>query len=52
MEYCDNCGAPLPTVNDRFVVAELPCDIESANKGESAVLCKMCHTECKEDYKC
>jgi len=47
MEWCDNCGASLPDVEDRCIVPELPCDVASANKGESAILCALCHKECK-----
>ena len=52
-EYCDNCGelvykddGMLITggceQNERCVVTTLPCDINSANEGESATLCKGC----------
>ena len=47
MEYCDNCGEPLPNIDDRNIVPNLPCDVASANKGESAILCGKCHEECK-----
>ena len=50
--FCDNCAKSLPHLTGRFVVEELPCDIASANKGESATLCEMCYKECDEDYKC
>jgi len=45
MNYCDNCADPLPNDFDRYVVSELPCDIASCNKGESAILCEKCHKE-------
>lgn len=39
--YCDNCGVEGATCP----VTELPCDIDSANKGESAILCSHCHEQ-------
>jgi hypothetical protein len=42
-EYCDHCGDELINFTDRCVVESLPCDIDSANKGESATLCCSCH---------
>lgn len=50
--FCDNCAKSLYRLAERFIVEELPCDIASANKGESATLCEMCFKECNEDYKC
>tara|TARA_Y100000310_G_scaffold290417_1_gene317580 strand:+ start:65 stop:250 length:186 start_codon:yes stop_codon:yes gene_type:complete len=43
-EYCDNCGELVYKggQNERCVVTTLPCDIDSANEGESATLCKEC----------
>jgi predicted RNase H-like nuclease (RuvC/YqgF family) len=39
--FCDNCGMKvLPA--DSFIYGELPCDIDSANAGESAVVCHAC----------
>ena len=40
-QYCDNCGKPLEG-NLFFVYHELPWDIDSANKGESGVVCSSC----------
>jgi hypothetical protein len=40
--YCDNCGEKLFV---GFPHASLPADVESANKGESAVLCLECHED-------
>ena len=45
-EYCDNCGETL-TKETRNVVPSLSRDIESANKGESAVLCHTCYQGAK-----
>jgi chromosome segregation ATPase len=42
-EYCDHCGDELINFTDRCVVESLPCDIDSANKSESATLCCSCH---------
>lgn len=51
IQYCDNCAEPLPYIDDRYIVPELPCDIASANEGESAVLCLKCYTECNKECK-
>ena len=45
MQYCDDCGCELATREERVVVPSLSRDIESANKGESAVLCLICYME-------
>lgn len=39
--YCDNCGEPDPT----NFISQLVIDIDSANSGESAVLCNNCFTD-------
>lgn len=39
--YCDHCAEPGADIK----VASLPVDIASANKGESATLCKACAAE-------
>lgn len=40
-QYCDNCGDVL--VGTNFVVyTHLPFDVDSANEGESAILCFEC----------
>ena len=38
---CDHCAAVVDS-NNAFHYAELPRDIASANKGESATLCRKC----------
>lgn len=49
MEYCDDCGEELGIPDSqgflitRFVVEKLPTNIDSANVGESAILCKKCY---------
>jgi len=43
--YCDHCGIPL--VWEKYYIESLPCDIESANKGESACLCRKCYHQVK-----
>lgn len=44
MQYCDNCGDELSVFNsDNYYISELITNIDSANKGESAVLCKKCY---------
>ncbi len=42
VEYCDNCGDEIKLEN-RFIITTLPCNIDSANEGESATLCKQCY---------
>jgi hypothetical protein len=42
MSYCDNCGEPLATEGEKNWISELGIDIDSANAGESAVLCSDC----------
>lgn len=39
--YCDDCGNPVPD-DEQVWVGELQVSIESANLGESAVLCDDC----------
>ncbi len=41
-EWCDSCGDEI-TEETRIVVPSLSQDITSANAGESAVLCLVCH---------
>lgn len=41
--YCDDCGDPIRNNADRRDVAELPLPVESANAGESAILCSTCY---------
>lgn len=50
--FCDNdCGVELfsdPTYPELFTgvwVSELPVDVETANAGESAILCEDCADE-------
>lgn len=42
--WCDNCANPI-SANDAFHYAELPCDIASANKGESGTICRECEAK-------
>jgi hypothetical protein len=42
--FCDNCGMKVLSA-DSFIYGELPCDIDSANAGESAVVCHACHVK-------
>jgi hypothetical protein len=39
--YCDNCGEPLAPGTESWI-AELVVPVNSANAGESAVLCGDC----------
>ena len=48
---CDNCGNDVAE-NDAYHYAEIPWDVRSANKGESATLCAECeHTFILSDEK-
>lgn len=39
--FCDDCGKELP-ITERCIVTNLPRDIASANRGESATMCRDC----------
>lgn len=41
-EYCDHCAARLIPGRQGKAVSVLPVNVGSANKGESATLCKKC----------
>jgi len=41
-EHCDSCGCRV-NAKARMVVESLPCDVASANVGESATLCRRCY---------
>jgi hypothetical protein len=47
--WCDDCGDAIEKGNE-FFYAELPCDIASANKGESATVCRNCEKKIQEKY--
>ena len=40
--FCDNCGRKVRSA-ESFIYGNLPCDIDSANAGESAVVCHACN---------
>jgi hypothetical protein len=42
MNYCDNCG-DVCDPDTMYVHTHVPFDVESARKGESAVLCEECN---------
>jgi len=42
--YCDNCGEP-GTERMMYWIETLPMDVDSANAGESAVICKACFVD-------
>lgn len=42
--YCDHCGCFVAPDSVVWIDA-LPCDIDSANQGESASLCFTCHEQ-------
>ena len=46
--WCDDCGDAIEKGNE-FFYAELPCDIASANKGESATVCRQCDKRIEAD---
>jgi hypothetical protein len=41
-DYCDHCGKVIPA-GRAYAIARLPVDIDSANAGESAILCGDCY---------
>lgn len=41
---CDACGEPVHH-DERVVFSSVPCDIASANAGESATTCTRCAAE-------
>ena len=40
--FCDDCGRKVRS-EESFIYGNLPCDIDSANAGESAVVCHVCN---------
>jgi hypothetical protein len=40
--FCDDCGRKIRST-ESFIYGNLPCDIDSANAGESAVVCHACN---------
>lgn len=42
MFFCDDCGRKVRST-ESFIYGNLPCDIDSANAGESAVVCHACN---------
>lgn len=47
--WCDSCADPIEIGNE-FFYSDLPCDIASANKGESATVCRKCDERLVADY--
>ena len=47
--WCDSCGDPIECGNE-FFYDDIPCDIASANKGESATVCFECSKRIEADY--
>jgi hypothetical protein len=45
--FCDHCGKELP-ITERCIVSALPLNIASANRGESATMCRDCLFELGE----
>lgn len=48
--WCDSCGDAIEIGNE-FFYSELPCDIDSANKGESATVCRKCDKKIEADFQ-
>lgn len=46
--WCDSCGDPIECGNE-FFYDEVPCDIASANAGESATVCRKCNERIEAD---
>ena len=42
MYYCDNCGEPEEEVGELVPFTAVPFPVESANEGESAMVCEAC----------
>ena len=47
--WCDSCADPIE-IENVFFYSDLPCDIASANKGESATVCRKCDERLVADY--
>jgi len=47
--WCDSCADPIEKGNE-FFYSDLPCDIASANKGESGTVCRNCEKQIQEKY--
>jgi hypothetical protein len=47
--WCDSCADPIEIGNE-FFYSDLPCDIASANKGESGTVCRKCNERLEADY--
>lgn len=47
--WCDDCGDAIEKDNE-FFYSNLPCDITSANKGESATICRKCNERIEAEY--
>lgn len=45
MNFCDHCGRVMTLSWEGFIFTELDKDVDSARKGESAVLCRDCCIE-------
>lgn len=39
--FCDSCAVPI-LIGEEFFYDKIPCDIASANAGESATVCRKC----------
>ena len=46
--FCDNCAVPI-LVGEEFFYDKVPCDISSANAGESATVCRKCNERIEAD---
>ena len=46
--WCDSCSDPIECGNE-FFYDEVPCDIASANAGESATVCRKCNERIEAD---
>jgi hypothetical protein len=47
--WCDSCANPIEVGNE-FFYCDIPCDIASAKKGESATICRKCNERIEADY--
>ena len=49
IEHCDECGTELDEITGTNAWTSLPVNIDSANKGESAILCYACDGVVRQD---
>ena len=48
MIFCDNCGDKEREGEDFRAFAELPYNVDSANRGESGIVCESCDSQLRD----